>query len=109
MNKLQGKIFLIRPFEELKYKKLIIYSDTPENARTVANQKYHSHNKQSNELNFSDEKFVYLDKNFSLCEEIHPKIISTDSKSNIVTIEYEGVKYELAKNKPVEHIGGGWI
>lgn len=109
MDKLHGKIFLIKPFEESKYKKLIIYSDTPENARTAANQKYHSHNKQSSELNFSDEKLVYLNQNFSECEEIHPKIILIDNKSNLLKIEYEGVTYELVKNKPEEHIGGGWI
>ncbi|MEO8964523.1 MAG: hypothetical protein ABI370_07625 [Gammaproteobacteria bacterium] len=107
-KQLQGKIFLIEPIEELRYKKIIVYSDTPENARIAGNQKYHPHN-QSNELNFSDEKLVYLNPNYSMCKEIKPKIISIDNKSKLLEIEYEGVKYELVNNKPVEHIGGGLI
>lgn len=98
MDKLQGKIFLIQPFEESKYKKIIIYSDTPENARIAANKTYHSH-----------DKLVYLNQNFSECEEMHPKIISIDNKLNLLKIEYEGVAYELVKNKPEEHIGGGLV
>jgi hypothetical protein len=107
INKLQGKIFLIEPFEESTYKKLIIYSDTSESARSAANQKYHP-NKKS-ELDLSGEEHIYLDQNFSFCSEIKPKIILIDSQSNLLKINYEGVEYQLEKNKPEEHIGGGWI
>lgn len=103
-----GKIFLIEPFEK-KYKKIIVYSDNSENARISAKQKYHPQEIKSNELNFSDEKLVYLNPNFSQCREIQPKIISIDNKLNIITIEYDGVRYKILKNQPIEHLGGGWI
>lgn len=110
MDELQGKIFLLEPIEKLKYKKIIVYSDSPENARIAANKKYHLHNKNFNyELDFSDEKFVYLNKIFSLCSEISPKIIYIDNKHNLLKVEYEGVVYELIKDKPEEHIGGGLL
>jgi len=102
------KFFLLEPFER-KYKKLIVYSDSPDNARSAAKQKYHPENKKPNELTLSDEKLVYINPNFSICKEIKPEIISIDSGSNTIHIQYNGVKYEIKKNQPREYIGGGLI
>lgn len=108
MEEVIDKFFLIEPFEK-KYKKIIIYSDSPENARMAAKNKYHPQNKKSNELILSDEKLVYLNPNFSFCREIKPHIISIDNVSNTIKIQYEGVTYKIIKNQPTVYIGGGWI
>jgi len=103
-----GKFFLLEPYEK-KYKKIIVYSDDPEAARYAAKQKYHPQKVGLNEINFSDEKLVYLNPCFSYCKEIEPKIISIDDKLKIITIKYAGVIYKIMKNKPIEYIGGGWF
>jgi len=110
MEKLKGNIFLIEPKEDRKYKTLIVYSDTAENARISANQKYHPKDTKSNkELVFSDEKLVYLNKDFSICREIKPKITFLDNDLDFVKIEYKGVAYKLERGKPQECIISSWI
>lgn len=108
MEEMIDKIFLIEPLEK-KYKKIIVYSDSPENARLAAKHKYHPQIKKSNELIFSDEKLVYLNPNFSICREINPQIISIDSALNAIKIQYEGVEYKIVKNQPIEYIENGLI
>lgn len=80
-------LFLVQPISEKKYKEMIVYADTEQDARNAA--------ALADTTSASPADSIYLNGGMSICIEIEPNIIKVENNSGYVRVKYNEVIYDL--------------
>lgn len=99
----QIHIFLIQPLSKDKYKEIIVYADTEQQARAAA-ALVNNPEKVRGQLNEFSAETTYQDRGMSICIEIKPDIIKLVNNLEMAKIIYNEVVYDLNKGQAQEVI-----
>jgi hypothetical protein len=93
----QIHIFLVQPLSKNIHNEMIVYADTEELARAAAALANKSKT-ASVSINEIPIDLIYLNEGMSICIEIQEDIIKIGNNLESVQVEYNEVRYDLAKD-----------